>query len=217
MTGRFLAAFGLILLYMLVVAAIMLPVLLLAPAGGPLAFIGILGLFLLVFAGFFPYFGWVAKQVFRFPGQGSPVSEAELRARICEINHFDVPVMVEERGRKLVITWKYVDARWWELLAKAGLTKIYELHVKFHASRHRVTLIDITKAVSWGVGPTVVHVAWTGFRGISAGYEIGVQYGIRENLSPGKIYEYKFSPQEIKTPVMNSILRSGWDVSLGMW
>ncbi len=36
-------------------------------------------------------------------------------------------------------------------------------------------------------------------------------------LGSAHIYSYEFSPQEIKNPVMNSILRNGWAVRFGMW
>ena len=68
-----------------------------------------------------PYLDFVAKRVFRFTGEAKAVSEKELRTVIKGINHLDAPVVVQERGRKLVVTWKYVDAKWWEVLA-------YEFH-----------------------------------------------------------------------------------------
>ena len=43
------------------------------------------------------------------------------------------------------------------------------------------------------------------------------EWGIKENFELGSIYDYQFSPQEIKNPVMNSILRNGWAVRFGMW
>jgi len=159
----------------------------------------------------------VAKRVFRFKGEGEPVSETELRAQVQAINEFDAPVMVEERKDKLVATWKYVDAHWWELLAKAGLTKVYELHIKFDNAQHLVTLIDVTKSVSWRAGPTEVRLRGGFFRGIMLAYEIGKQWGIKENFELGKVYDYKFVPQEIKMPILNSILRSGWDVRFGIF
>jgi hypothetical protein len=177
----------------------------------------VLSMLVLSFGGFFPYLDWASKRVFRFQGEGEPVSETTLRAHIRAINQFDLPVMVSERGHKLVATWKYVDARWWELLAKAGLTKAYELHIKFDRTRHFVTLVDVTRSLSWRVGPTQVQVGWIGFRGLAFGYEIGRQWGIKESFELGKVYDYRFTPQEIKMPIMNSILRDGWDVRFGIW
>jgi hypothetical protein len=217
MLKRFLTVFGLMLLYMLVLAAVLLLGILLAGDNDTLILIMVLVMLVLATVIMVPYLDWAAKKVFRFRGEGEPVSGSELRAQIQAINRFDAPVMIEERKGKLVATWKYLDAHWWELLAKAGLTKVYELHIKFDDAQHLVTLIDVTKTVSWRAGPTEVRLRGGLFRGIILAYEIGKQWGIKENFELGKVYDYKFVPQEIKMPIMNSALRSGWDVRFGIW
>ena len=217
MLKRFLTVFGLMLLYMLVLAGVLLLVILLAGENDTLILIMVLVMMVLAVAIMVPYLDWAAKKVFRFKGEGEPVSEAELRAQIQAINQFDAPVTIEERKGKLVATWKYVDAHWRELLGKAGLTKVYELHIKFDHAQRLVTLIDVTKSVSWRAGPTHVRLRGGFFRGTTLAYEIGKQWGIKENWELGQVYDYKFVPQEIKMPIMNSILRSGWDVRFGIW
>jgi hypothetical protein len=179
--------------------------------------VAVLTLFVVIVAAFVPYLDRATKRVFRFAGQGQPLAPAALRAEIQAINEFDAPVMVEERRGKLVATWKYLDASWWELLAQAGITKIYELHIKFDDTQRLVTLIDVTKSVAWRASPTQVRIGFFGFRGVMFAYEIGKAWGIRQNLTGGKLYDYKFVPQEIKMPILNSILRRGWDVRFGLW
>jgi hypothetical protein len=213
----FLKAFGLILLYMLALAAIVWPLTLWVADDLGSILILVLGTTVVAIAGFVPFLNGVIKRAFRFAGQGEPVPEPELRSALLSVNQFDVPVMVEERKGKLVATWKYVDARWWELLAKAGLIKSYELHIKLDAAHHRATLIDVTRSVSWGAGPTDVRLRGGFFRGVVSSYEIGKQWGIKENFELGTIYDYRFEPQEIKTSFMNTILQRGWDVRFGMW
>ena len=214
---KFLAAFGLVLLYM---AAWALPIYLWIMIWGDndaAIAIGLLGAMVLIIVGFIPYLNFVSKKVFYFRGEGDPIPEEELRALINDVNRFDVPVWVKEHGDKLIVTWRYVDAKWWEILAHAGLEKVYELHIKFNDQKKEVTLIDVEKSVSWRAGPTQVRVSGGFFRGVIFALEIGKQWGIKENFQLGKVYDYKFTPQEIKTPVMNSILRSGWSVRFGMW
>jgi hypothetical protein len=217
MLKRFLAVFGLMLLYMLVLAAVLLLAILLAGDNETLILVTVLVMLVLAVVVMIPYLDWAAKRVFRFKGEGEPISGTELRAQIQAINQFDAPVMVEERQGKLVATWKYVDARWWELLAKAGLTKVYELHIKFDDAQRLVTLIDVNKTVFWRAGPTHVRLRGGFFRGVMLAYEVGKGWGIKENFELGKIYDYKFVPQEIKMPILNSILRSGWDARFGIW
>lgn len=217
MAKKFVAAFGLILLYMIAWVPALLIWIWIAGDSEALAAVGVLAAMLLIILGFIPYLNFVARRVFYFPGEGQPSPEGALRAAITSINHLDAPVMVKEQGKKLVVTWKYVDAQWWELLAKAGLRQVYELHVKLDASKKEATLIDVMKNVAWRAGPTQVRVSGGFFRGVNFSYAIGKQWGIQENFHYGKVYDYKFAPHEIKNPVMNTILRNGWSVRFGMW
>ncbi len=217
MVRRFLSAFGLILLYLIAWVPILFLWITIWEDNEPVLVVGVLSAMVLIMIGLIPYLDFVAKRVFHFTGEGRVVSEEELRTVIKGINHLDAPVMVQERGKKLVATWKYVDAKWWEVLAKAGLTKVYELYMKFDEGKKKVVLIDVTKSVAWRAGPSEVKL-WGGFfRGVVFSYEIGKRWGIKESFELGSIYDYKFSPQEIKNSIMNSILRNGWDVQFGMW
>jgi len=217
MAKRFLAVAGLLLLYMGVWSLLFYLWIILWSGNDSAIATGILIETLFLVIGLIPYLDFVTKKVFYFPGEGAPESPEKLREKIMEINRFDAPVMVREKGDNLVITWKYVDAKWWEILAKAGLKKIYELHVKFNNEKKEVTLIDVKKSISWKAGPTHVRVSGGFFRGVIFDYEIGKRWGINENFGVGKIYDYRFTPQEIKNPVMNTILRNGWAVRFGMW
>jgi hypothetical protein len=173
---------------------------------------------------FVPYVDQVTKRVFYYRGEGQPVSAAQLRRQILSVNRSRAPVMAEERLYDLVLTWKYTDVRWWEALAHAGLTGLYELHIKLDGKRHIATLIDVHKPVDWGTGPTQVRVGPAGrlvgsnvFRKVVCAREIGEQWGIQETWGQGEVYDHTFVPTHIKTPLMNSVLRSGWDVRFGIW
>jgi len=51
-------------------------------------------------------------KTFYFAGEGDPIPREELRTMIKEINRYSVPVAVQERRNSLVVTWRYVDAKW---------------------------------------------------------------------------------------------------------
>jgi hypothetical protein len=217
MVRRFLAAFGLVVLYMIAwVPPLYLWITIWGNNDAAIAVGAIVGM-VICMIGFIPYLNFVAKKMFYFSGEGEPIPKEELRTMIKEINRFNVPVTVQERGNTIVVTWRYIDAKWWEILARAGLKKIYELHIKFNEAKKEATLIDVHKSVSWRAGPSQVRVYGGFFRGISLAYEIGKRWGIKENFELGSVYDYQFSPQEIKNPVLNSILRNGWAVRFGMW
>ncbi len=183
--------------------------------GGMLWFI--LGSFAAILLTFLPFFNYALKRVFLFRGEGEPLPLGQLKEELLALNEFDAPIVMELRKEKLVTTWRYADAKWWEILSKAGLDKVYELHVKFDESRHEALLVDVMKNVSWDAGPCKANLSGGFFRGINFEVSIGKQWGIRENFEVGKILDYRFSPEEIKNPVLNTLLRHGWDVRMGMW
>lgn len=213
---HFFKVFGLILLYMLVWMLLLLPVGLAANSDDA-ALIVLLVMVLLILVLFVPFLNLAIRWVFHFRGRGTAVAEAELRQALRMVNDLDVPVVVEERKGKLVITWRYVDAHWWEILARAGLTKVYECHVKLNEKKKEAILIDVSRSVAWRAGPTQVKLQFAGMRGVEMGFEMGKQWAFNEHFRPGKVYDYKFSPQEIKNPVLNTILEHGWNVRFGMW
>lgn len=164
-----------------------------------------------------PFMDWCAKHIFYFKGEGATVSEDDLRKEILSINYHDLPVVVKEKGTKLIVTWKYLDAKWWEIMSKQGMKQAFSVTLRFDDKHKRVTMLDTASSVSWGVGVNEARVGFSLFRGIYLNYEIGKAWGVRENFTVGKLYDYKFNSSEIHNPLMNTILRSGWDVRFGLF
>ena len=81
---RFLAVFGLNMLFMAILAVILLAVILLAGDNDSAILIAILVIFVVGIGAFIPYFDWAVKRVFHFPGEGTPVPVAELRAQTTQ-------------------------------------------------------------------------------------------------------------------------------------
>lgn len=215
MMKRFGIAFSLILVYMGIWAI---------PLAATVALIDedmlawvIPGITLVLIATFPVVVDRIGKIAFSFKGTGTPITLEDLRKQILEINVHNLPIIVEEKGKNIVVTWKYLDAKWWEIMSKQGREESFKLIVKFDEKRHRATLIDVVTKMRWGAGPSGVRFGFSGFRGIYLNYSLGTAWGIKENFTLGKIYDFKFTSEEIHNPVMNTILRSGWDVRLGCW
>lgn len=177
----------------------------------------VLGAFVIIAGLMIPFMDWCAKHIFYFKGEGVTISEDELRKEILTINYHDLPVTVKEKRKALVVTWKYLDAKWWEIMSKQGVKQAFSVTLRFDDRHKRVTMLDTASSVTWGVGVGDAHVGFTLFRGIYLQYEIGKAWGVRENFTVGKIYNYTFDSREIHNPLMNTILRSGWDVRFGLF
>jgi len=213
---KFLLSTAAILGYMAVWALILLPPALLLSGDAQMIVLAVCGA--LIFLLYLPWFFWSTNHIWQFKGSGQPISFENLKKEILAINTFDSAVMVTEKNpRHLVVTWKYVDATWFEVFRKAGMTSTYFLHIKFNPEKNAVYLVDRTKTIKWHKGPLGFAKSFSLFSGILMNkLAIGKAWGIRENFSIGKLYDYKFSPEEIKNPVMNTILRSGWNLRFAL-
>ncbi|RMD51079.1 hypothetical protein D6827_02865 [Candidatus Parcubacteria bacterium] len=145
------------------------------------------------------------------------VSANDLKKEILQINTFHGPVQVIQKSdNHFVLTWNYADARWWEILAKAGLKKVYELHIKLDEVNKIATLTEVYKSVIWRTGPSSVFLFGGWFRGISLNYERAKAWGIKENFDIGKIYDYEFNSYKIFNPILTLLLERGWKVRISL-
>jgi len=214
---RFFGVFGLILLYMAAWAPVLL-VFIFALEGDDEAILIAVGCVLPVIIGLFlPYLNFICRKVYRYRGEGDPISEKELREKILKINNFGHPVMVVHRKKKLVVTWNYAEEKWREIFSAGGMKQAYHLYIKFNDREKEVILIDVLKSFSWRVGLSRATVRGGFFRGVDIDFEAGRTGPIDEVFSARSISGYRFSSREIKDPVSNTILKSGWDIRLAMW
>lgn len=213
---KFLAAFGLILLYM----GLWVPIILLGVAflDDDMMLFFICGLLLVLVPTFPLVVDRIGKFLFKFPALNpNPISENDLRALLLATNTFDAPVTVSEKGKKIIFTWKYVDAKWYEIMRKVGRSSTYRLLVKLDPVRHRATLIDLETSMNWSVSPTKFRFHASFFRGIDIAYRREIVFGLNEAFQPGKVVDYRFTNNEIKDPVMNTIREVGWAVRFGLF
>ncbi len=216
--GKFILSFLGILLYMGLYA--LLGIVAIFPFEGDDIFVILISIWAPgAFIFYFPWFFWMLKKIWFFKADPvTPWPPEKIREEILSINTYDGPVTVKEKSpTHFIITWKYVDATWWEVFKKAGMTKNYRLHVKLNPSRHEARLIDVETGMNWSAGLTGFHQRFTFFRGIMMKVSVGKAWGIRENFSLGKLYDYHFDPSEIKSPVFNTLLRAGWDVRFAIF
>jgi hypothetical protein len=61
-------------------------------------------------------------------------------------------------------------------------------------------------------GPPIFNYQKNFFRGrILFQKSWGVEYGIKEDLSLGKVYEYKFDVRNVRNPIKKVVRDSGWE------
>ena len=139
---------------------------------------------------------------------------ATLREAMLALNRETAPFQVRDgapEGVDLVAEWKIVDARWYEIFAKASLTKVFKVLMKFDEANGEVRALDQEWTVEWRAGVPNLSLSTEGFRGQKTEMSFGTAYAFKEeNLAFGKVYEYRFKTGEIKDPLKDVAQQNGW-------
>lgn len=115
-----------------------------------------------------------------------------------------------EEGADLIAEWKIVDAAWYQIFAKAGLTKVFRIYLKLDDANHEVRASDREYTVDWVAGVPQLKLAVSAFRGQKQSIEFGKAYAFTEDLAPGQVYQYRFDTGELKGPIQVAVTSSGW-------
>lgn len=157
-------------------------------------------------------FDWITGDRKPASGVGRQSPEA-LRDALLGLNRDSAPWQVRDgapEGVDLVAEWKIVDAQWYEIFAKAGLSKVFRILIKFDAGKGEVRTLDQEWTVEWRAGVPSLALAASGFRGQKVEMSFGTAFAFREDLSYGKVYEYRFATKEIKGPLQEAVAAAGW-------
>jgi hypothetical protein len=147
----------------------------------------------------------------------TPVSEPELRQRLLAINTMDVPFhVIEKRGKKLDAVWRLADAKWVGLMTVNKVSRVEIMRLRLSDYDKSCRALEISKAIKASADGTTLQFAFSFsfFRGIVFGqWEYEKQFGLifkDGSLTFDTAYEYKFSLSELKNPIVNIVVSSGW-------
>lgn len=146
--------------------------------------------------------------------KNTPILSAdELRQKLFTLNRETAPYQIIDGASQkvdLVAEWKIVDAKWYELFAKASLTKVFRIYMKFDPVKHEVRAKDEEFTVEWRAGVPSLSAAVSKFQGQMTSVEFGTAYAFTEQFAPGQVYNYRFSTSEIKKPIQEVVAACGW-------
>jgi len=149
----------------------------------------------------------------RPPAGTAVLSAQEVRDKLLGINRTTAPFQLIDGapdGVDLIAEWKIVDATWYEIFAKAGLTKVFKISMKLDEREHQVRAVDREYTISWSAGIPHLSLEASTFRGQTQAIEFGAAYAFTETLAPGEVYKYRFDTREIKKPIQNVVTSCGW-------
>src|SRR6185369_12807515 len=148
------------------------------------------------------------------PEPGTPVlAKDALITNLLALNRETCPYQVkksDDTNYDLVAEWKIVDAKWYQIFAKAGLKKVFQVWLKLDESTSTVSTTDKEYSINWVAGIPNLSLSTEAFVGKKTEFSFGTAIGFTEELKPGVIYNYTFSTKEIKEPLKQTTLASGW-------
>jgi hypothetical protein len=141
------------------------------------------------------------------------LSADEVRERLLNINRDTAPYQIVDGASQnvdLIAEWKIVDAKWYELFAKANLTKVFRIYMKFDPVKNEVRTKDEEFTVEWRAGVPSLSMSVSKFQGQMTSVEFGAAYAFTEQFAPGQVYNYRFSTGEMKKPIQEVVAACGW-------
>lgn len=148
------------------------------------------------------------------PAAGTPVlSSQQVRERLLALDRPTAPwTLVDGRaeGVDFIAQWRIVDARWYEIFAKAGLEKVFRIDLKLDEAARQVRAQDREYSVAWRAGVPTLSLAASAFKGQSQSIQFGASYGFTEDLGVGQQYRYRFQTSELKEPIQTAVTSCGW-------
>ncbi len=143
----------------------------------------------------------------------APVSAEEMRAAIMAVNRDTAPFQItpcSDGSCDFVAEWRIVDAKWYEIFAKAGLKKVFRVKMRLDEANHELRAVDEEYTVEWRAGVPHLSLAASGFRGQKSEVSFGTAYAFTEELRPGQVYKYRFNSSELKKPLQEAVTGAGW-------
>lgn len=170
----------------------------------------------LVLLALIPVANGALRRIWLFRGSGDPISLDQMRQRLLTVNGMDCPVAAVVKRKKIILTYRYREARWCELFSRLGINRLYELHCRFDADTRTVYLMDRLRSVDFIICPDRVKTGQARIplpllRFRSKRLAAIEQYALLAE------HEYTFHSREIKSPVLGTILASGWHVRLSLF
>lgn len=165
----------------------------------------------LVFVSLLPVLNMLLKKIWFFRGMGKTVPLATLKKQLLAINEVQGPVQVREKKNRLIVTWHVTSPKWCEWMNRHGMNRLYELHLRFDSATNTVETVDRVRSLQFIDCPEKVKTGFFSRPKPFLQVGLGKQWGV-ENYRGRNPEEYSYHSREIKSPVVGTLLKNGWNV-----
>jgi hypothetical protein len=164
------------------------------------------------------------------PPKKTPVlSEAELSNRLIVINRDTAPFQIADGSDEnvhFIAEWKLRDPRWTQVFSDAGVEDTNRIYLRLVPEKHEVRASDRRYKVSWKPSfeakiekemgqDAEAKLEVTLFeiereKGQTYSFKFGTEWAYTEILESGEEHKYRFTPQELKSPIQEAVTECGW-------
>ncbi|WP_457574683.1 hypothetical protein [Desulfolithobacter sp.] len=160
--------------------------------------------------------GALIRRFWFFPGTGEPVAPELLQSLLLSVNEMHAaPVLARKKRKTIIVAWRCEEGLWCERMDQLGLKRLFELKLRFDPATRTVIVSGRSRSVDLSLCPVKVQQGWLSFPRPFFGIRLGSDWGftIYRQTRPE---DYSFSPGELLNPVVNEILRNGWNIRLSL-
>lgn len=132
------------------------------------------------------------------------------------------PYTITATEHGFTLSLNIVDEKWYTLLYKNGIKKIFMIDVKLKEFGLRAATTDMLYELDWkaGVGVTDLKPSIGGKINVQKGEIISFQkrkeFGVSENGKVGKTVDFTFSSSEAKSWLDAQLAKGGWNRAIGL-
>jgi hypothetical protein len=147
----------------------------------------------------------------RRPAPGTVRASAEeVGAALLALNGPEVPFAVRHGGAEgcdLLAEWRITEPAWATLSGNRRLTRTLRIRMRLNRDTHEVRAADQQREVIWANGrPTLAEVGRGRVNTASRSWTVGR----RDDGGWGTTEEFRFSTSDLKDPLRDTVLASGW-------
>ena len=86
----------------------------------------------------------------------------------------------------------------------------------FDRTTRTVIMTDKYRSADWKLSPIKVETGWFAYPKPYFNITVGEEWGI-DNYVNSASEDYAFAPKELKAPILNTILKNGWNVRFSLF
>jgi hypothetical protein len=163
---------------------------------------------------FFKGSAWAARV--EGPAVALPDSGDTLREALLALNRQDVPPEItRHRDGSLEVNWRYLDARWFDLMRVHQMKRTHRLVLAFDDAHRTVRVTEYWSSFDASAGAGSLRLAWKAAKGIQF-FAVEQTRIFGAQLDPagkptGELSKaYTFDLQALKKPVIETVTGAGW-------